>query len=67
MATSSKKDLSKRITGMFKRAGSSSRGNSVEKNLPSLGNNGNGSQQRPVSLPSGAPNQIEKHLSSKVK
>lgn len=66
--SSSKKDLSKRISGMFKRAGS--RGNSVEKTLPPTtgsNNNGNGvSQQRPVSLPAatGSATQLnEKHLS----
>lgn len=49
---------------MFKRAGSSSRGNSVEKTLPPP-NNGNG-VSRPVSVPvaTGSASQLnEKHLS----
>ncbi|XP_063703120.1 titin homolog isoform X2 [Culicoides brevitarsis] len=67
---SSKKDLSKRISGIFKRSGSSSRGNSIEKTLPPSGsNNGNGvSQQRPISVPTGSATQLnEKHLSKSAK
>uniref|UniRef100_A0A336MXN2 CSON008793 protein n=1 Tax=Culicoides sonorensis TaxID=179676 RepID=A0A336MXN2_CULSO len=67
-SSSNKKDLSKRISGMFKRAGSSSRGNSVEKTLPPIGNNGNGIS-RPMSVPaSGSATQLnEKHLSKSAK
>lgn len=53
---SSKKDLKERISGMFKRSGSSSRAGSQEKML-------NDSQQRPISIASNGSSTLPANFS----
>lgn len=54
-----RRDLKDRITGMFRKSGSTSRGNSVEKKLPPSGNLSDSGGNRTLLVPRSSPSRSE--------